>query len=113
MWYNETSFGYYNSTQGAWIWNKKGMESMVYKLMSWAKYTWGGTYQVADPDESGWQAYNLTADNINPGPYFKQAYFAGLSLTKDDAQSQYGGLVPLVALYQIDWNQYNIDHPGG
>jgi len=111
MWHNETSFGYYNSSQNAWIWNKKGMESMVYKLMSWTKYTWGGTYQVTDPDTDAWQASNLTANDINPSPYFKPAYIAGLALTKDQAMSAYGGLVPLVGLYEIDWNRYNLDHP--
>jgi len=35
--------------------------------------------------------------------YFEPAYIAGLTLTPSDASSLYGGLVPLVALYKIDY----------
>jgi hypothetical protein len=38
--------------------------------------------------------------------YFKEAYFAGENLNPIDASSKYGGLIPLVALYEIDWQKY-------
>ena len=67
--------------------------------MSWAKQRWtDGTaasgIQVL-PDEAG----------VQP-EYFKEAYFAGEDLTPLDASVKYGGLIPLVALYEIDWQKY-------
>jgi hypothetical protein len=38
--------------------------------------------------------------------YFKQAYFAGLELTLAEAAAKYSGLIPVVALYEIDWDAY-------
>ena len=100
-WTDETTFGYYNSTQNRWIWNDRGTNSTVYKLMSWAKHRWCDTHSVAEiPQETA----------VEP-KYFKEVFFAGLSLSVDDARSKYGGLVPLVCLYEIDWQQYYMDHP--
>jgi hypothetical protein len=38
--------------------------------------------------------------------YFTEAYFAGVDLNPIDASAKYGGLIPLVALYEIDWQKY-------
>jgi hypothetical protein len=43
--------------------------------------------------------------------YFKEEFFSGETLSQADSQSKYGGLVPLVCLYKIDWEQYNQDYP--
>jgi dolichyl-diphosphooligosaccharide--protein glycosyltransferase len=117
MWTNETSFGFFNSSlnsgQGAWQWTAPtGMTTMIYKLMAWGKHRWCETNSVTDPEETQWTKNNLTAANIEP-VYFKEAYFAGVSLSANDAKSKYGGIVPLVCLYQIDWAKYNADHPNG
>jgi asparagine N-glycosylation enzyme membrane subunit Stt3 len=92
-WTNEATFGSVDSTTGTWVWNDVGKSSTIYKLMSWAKQRWcdvsGMGYVV--PDEAG----------VQP-EYFKEAYFAGL----DASPSTYGGLIPLVALYEIDWQKY-------
>ena len=37
--------------------------------------------------------------------YFKEAYFAGLNT----APTQYSGLIPIVAIYEIDWAAYNAE----
>jgi hypothetical protein len=34
--------------------------------------------------------------------YFKEAYFSG----EGTPPATYGGLIPLVALYEIDWQKY-------
>jgi dolichyl-diphosphooligosaccharide--protein glycosyltransferase len=92
-WTDETSFGKTDNTTGKWVWNDMGTNSTVYKLMSWAKQRWcdvsGGGY--IQPDEPG----------VQP-EYFKEAYFSG----EDTAPQTYGGLIPLVALYEIDWQKY-------
>ena len=95
-WTDESDFGTYNAN-GAWEWNNAGTNSTVYKLLSWAKQSWvdnAGTYQVY-ADEEG----------VEP-TYFKQAYFAGLELTLAEAAAKYSGLIPVVALYEIDWDAY-------
>jgi dolichyl-diphosphooligosaccharide--protein glycosyltransferase len=95
-WTDEATFGYWNSTQNRWIWNERGTNSTVYKLMSWGKHRWCETNSVAEiPQETA----------VEP-QYFKEVFFAGLSLSVDDARSKYGGLVPLVCLYEIDWQKY-------
>ena len=86
---DETTFA--NTTSGAWY--DAAKNATVYKLMSWAKQRWcdvsGGGYVYAD--EAG----------VQP-EYFTEAYFAGL----DVSPAKYGGLIPLVALYEIDWQKY-------
>jgi len=37
--------------------------------------------------------------------YFKEKYFAGL----DSSPFAYGGIIPIVALYEIDWAKYEAD----
>ncbi len=93
-WTDETAFGAYDTTTGAWAWNDRGTNSTIYKLMSWAKQRWADTQGVI-PDEGG----------VQP-KYFKEAYFSGLALTAVEASAKYGGLIPLVALYEIDWESY-------
>jgi dolichyl-diphosphooligosaccharide--protein glycosyltransferase len=90
-WTDETAFG--STVNGTWVWNDMGTNSTIYKLMSWAKQRWcdvsGGGY--VQPDQPG----------VQP-EYFDEAYFSGL----DVSPSQYGGIIPIVALYKIDWQAY-------
>jgi hypothetical protein len=51
------------------------------------------------------------ADFVGAPTYFKEAFFAGENLTPTDASNNYGGLVPLVCLYEIDWQKYHADYP--
>ncbi|MEM2999252.1 MAG: STT3 domain-containing protein [Candidatus Bathyarchaeia archaeon] len=93
-WTDETAF--INKTSGAWL--DVGKNTTIYKLMSWAKQRW--------VDVSGVQS-GITADETGVQPtYFKEAYFAGEKLSAIDASAKYGGLIPIVALYEIDWQKY-------
>jgi dolichyl-diphosphooligosaccharide--protein glycosyltransferase len=94
-WTDETDFGAYNEN-GGWEWNDAGTNSTVYKLLNAAKQAWvnnAGSGVIADEE-----AVELT--------YFKEAYFAGAELTLGEASAKYSGLIPVVALYEIDWDAY-------
>jgi hypothetical protein len=96
-WTDETTFGNVSQT-GTWQWNAIGKNSTVYKLMSWAKQRWvdvSGTPSGIGADEAG----------VQP-TYFKEKYFSGEDLNPIDAAAKYGGLIPIVALYEIDWQKY-------
>ncbi|MFB3888589.1 MAG: STT3 domain-containing protein [Candidatus Bathyarchaeia archaeon] len=98
-WNDEKAFGEYtNETTGSqttWVWSDMGLNSTVYKLMSYAEQKYATTYGLT-PTETA-----VTPD------YFAEAYFAGLELDPGAAYQQYGGLIPMVALYKIDWAKYN------
>jgi dolichyl-diphosphooligosaccharide--protein glycosyltransferase len=96
-WKDETIFAEWNYTLNKWIWNERGTYSTIYKLMSWGKHRWCETYDVGE---------DLTYEGYVEPQYFKEAFIAGLSLPVDAAVSRYGGYVPLVCLYEIDWDAY-------
>jgi hypothetical protein len=96
-WIDENAFGEYNSTKRVWDWNRVGMNSTIYKLMAWGKHRWCQDNGVVDPEEAEWSKNGLSVGQIEP-KYFKEAYFAGV-----DAGDNYGGIVPLVCLYKIDY----------
>jgi dolichyl-diphosphooligosaccharide--protein glycosyltransferase len=95
-WDDHTVFGAYNNKTNKWEWNDRGTNSTIYKLMSWGKNRWCQNNGVTDPDEA----------EVAMPQYFKEAYFSGVNLSPNDAKSKYGGLVPLVCLYEIDWQTY-------
>jgi len=93
-WTDELPFG--NSTAtGTFQWSEKGTNSTVYKLMSYAWQKWtdtiGGLYGITLSEK----AYTPT--------FFKEEYITGTTILPDE----YGGLIPLVALYKIDWETYS------
>jgi len=97
-WTDEKAFGEVSNTTGAWVWNSAGKNSTIYKLLGYAKQRWAtvsGTQHNIVPDET-----------ITAPTYFKEAYFAGVDLNPLDAAAKYGGLIPVVALYEIDWDSY-------
>ena len=100
-WTDQFSFGSFNNETNRWEWNDVGRNSTVYKLMSSAKNRWCISNQVSDPDQA------LVSE---PG-YFVEEFFSGKNLSPSDASVKYGGLVPLVALYKIDWQSYESDYP--
>jgi len=95
-WKNETSFGSYDSNN-RWVWNDVGTNSTIYKLMSWGKQEWTTQNSVANVNEQG------TQETVEAPQYFKEAKFSGLDLTAADARSKYGGIVPLILLYEIEY----------
>jgi hypothetical protein len=101
QWTNKTAFGY-NETSGQLTWNDMGTNSTIYKMMSWAKQRYASTYS---------SSYGISADVAGTQPtYFLDdqngGYFAGLELDPATAYQQYGGLIPMVCLYKIDWQKY-------
>ena len=97
-WTDEDNFGRVSNETGTWEWNDAGKNSTVYKLLSWAKQRW--------VDESGIES-GVQADEEGVEPtYFKEAYFAGENLSPVDASIKYGGLIPIIAMYEIDWESY-------
>lgn len=96
-WTNESTFGSQETQHGQWVWNNAGTDSTVYKLMSYAKDRWG--------DVSGTPNSVLTNIGGVQPTYFKEAYFSG----EDTNPFAHGGIIPIVALYEIDWERYNSD----
>ena len=99
-WTNETSFGNTttDSTTGQQVfnWNDLGSNSTLYKLMSYTLQLYANTYP---PLTVGGQTSAVPT-------YFTQAYIAGLEVNPSTAAQQYGLLIPLVALYKINWDAY-------
>jgi dolichyl-diphosphooligosaccharide--protein glycosyltransferase len=98
-WVNETTFG--NFTSNKWKWNAVGINTVVYKLMGYGKNQWCNANSVTDPD----------AANVTKPRYFDEAFFSGMALSASAASSRYGGIVPLVCLYKINYALYDADHP--
>jgi len=94
-WEDETKFG--NFTNNQWTWNDAGKNTTIYSLMSDAKHQWMAKYMSGTAD----------TDYIASPTYFKPAFIAGLNLSPTDAGNKYGGIVPLVCLYEIDWQKFN------
>ncbi len=69
--------------------------------MSYAKNRWCTVNGQTDPD----------AANVTTPIYFQEAFFSGENLSPTDSANKYGGVVPLVALYKIDWQKYYQDYP--
>jgi dolichyl-diphosphooligosaccharide---protein glycosyltransferase len=105
-WKDESAFGYFSnataSQAAAWVWSDQGLNSTVYKMMSWAKQEYATKYGLQN-DQSGVVAPTYFLDDTKGG------YFAGMELDPNTAAQQFGGLVPLVCLYKIDWAKFNAD----
>lgn len=98
QWTDENAFGAASNQTGTWEWNTMGKNSTIYKLMSYAKQRWA--------DVSG-ESAGVSVDEPGVQPsYFREAYFSGEQLNPVDASTKYSGLIPIVALYEIDWENY-------
>jgi dolichyl-diphosphooligosaccharide--protein glycosyltransferase len=94
-WTDETAFGASNPQTGHFEWNDKGLNCTVYELMNYAEVQYANTMTSL--------GVSVSPDQTTTTPtYFKQEYFAGINTSP----AQYGGLVPLVAIYKIDWATY-------
>jgi dolichyl-diphosphooligosaccharide--protein glycosyltransferase len=96
-WTNETYFGNTTTTSSSqtFTWNDAGLNSTVFKLMSFAEQQWANQYGLTPSDQTG-----------EVPTYFIPDYIAGLEVDPSTSYQQYGGLIPLVALYKIDWDAY-------
>ena len=98
-WTDESKFGETNNSTGRWVWNDQGLNCTVEELMNYAEVRYCNQLNAA---LSG-QGYAFTPDVTATAPtYFKEANFAGSEISP----FAYGGLVPVVAIYSIDWNAY-------
>jgi len=101
-WSDEKIFGNYNNETNKWEWNDRGTNSTIYKLMGWGKHRWCEINNNGqDPDEA----------RVSEPQYFKEAFFSGGSLSAEESRNRYGGIVPLVCLYEIDWQKYYTEYP--
>jgi dolichyl-diphosphooligosaccharide---protein glycosyltransferase len=101
-WTDESSFGsvVQNSQTGQqqWQWNDRGLNCTVFELMNYAEARYAETQT-----QSG---ITVNADQTTTAPkYFVEAYFAGINTPP----TTYGGLIPIVAIYKIDWASYYAD----
>jgi hypothetical protein len=97
-WTDETPFATFNSTESKWNWTDVGKQITLYKLMNYGKDVWCAANGLTNPDGGSELAY------------FEPAYFAGVNLP---SSSSYGGLVPLVLLYRVNWDKFYADFPNG
>jgi dolichyl-diphosphooligosaccharide---protein glycosyltransferase len=103
-WTDEKPFQTTTNNQQAWT--EKGLNTTLYKMISWTKQqycdsitsTLSSQGVVLQPDTAG----------IEP-KYLTPAFISG----KDTSPFQYGGIVPLVGIYKIDWAKYNQDLASG
>lgn len=97
-WTDEYAFGNVSSSTNQWVWNTQGQNTTIYKLLT-------NTQHVFTNSTSG-----LVLPSTDPVDlkYFEPVYVSGTDL---QSLSEYGGLIPLVALYKINWDAYNADHP--
>lgn len=90
-----STFGNYSSTTGAWQWNDVGENCTVNELMYDAALQYTQT---------------LTAEGYSIAPSWTASLPSYFTLDQlfggDVSPYQYGGLVPLVALYQINYSAY-------
>ena len=95
VWKDETAFGSTNNQTGQWEWNDQGDNCTIYELMNYAEVQYC----------NGWTSagVSITPSATTTTPtYFTEVYIAGL----DTSPFQYGGLVPLVAIYKINYPAY-------
>ena len=95
MWTDENDFGQLNTQTGTWDWNAAGRDSTIYKLMSWAKQLYTESPAAI--------SVPVIPDEVSVEPsYFKPAFISGSEISP----FEYGGVIPLVALYEIDYESY-------
>jgi len=94
-WTDEKVFGETSNQTNRWVWNDQGLNCTVEELMNYAEVQYCNHWTSA--------GVSLSSDLITTTPtYFKQAYIGGL----ETSPFQYGGIVPLIAIYSIDWDAY-------
>jgi asparagine N-glycosylation enzyme membrane subunit Stt3 len=100
-WKDETNFGHTDNQTGQWDWNDQGNNCTIYELMNYAEVQYCDQWNSALSS----QGSSLTPSTTTTAPtYFNltEGYLAGI----DASPFAYGGLVPLVAIYKIDYSAY-------
>ena len=97
--HDENDFGQTNSQTNLWQWNDRGLNCTIEEIL----YDMQAQY-VSVVNAQG--QYELSVDHTATTPtYFKSAFISGLATQP----YQYSGLIPLVGIYEIDWEAYNAD----
>lgn len=98
----ESYFGQTNSQTQRWEWNLRGLNSTIAMIL----YNMESLY-IQNINSKG--TYNLvsTSTAATTPSYLTPVYIGGL----DISPTQYGGLVPLVGIYEINWAKYNAANP--
>jgi dolichyl-diphosphooligosaccharide---protein glycosyltransferase len=92
-WTDESTFGKYDNSTNLWQWNSQGQNTTFYKLMTTA------VKQYADKSGGIVSSYYTP---VAP-TYFTPVFVSGAEITS----LSNGAIIPLVALYKIDWAAYN------
>ena len=89
------AFGNTSATTGQWQWSNQGDNSTIYELWNYAEVQYCSTMS-----ELG---YSISPSTTTTQPtYFAPVYTAGANTPP----FEYGGLIPLVAIYKIDYPLY-------
>jgi len=95
VWTNENAFGNTNNQTGQWDWNQQGDNCTIYELMNYAEVQYCNEWASA--------GITITPSTTTTTPtYFTASEIAGITASP----FQYGGLVPLVAIYKINYPAY-------
>lgn len=97
MWTSEADFGQTNSQTNLWQWNDRGLNCTIEEIL----YDMQAQY-VSVVNAQGQTTLNVDHTATTP-TYFKSAFISGLATQP----TQYGGLIPLIGIYEIDWDAYN------
>ena len=103
-WIDETSFGVSSQQTGRWEWNDRGLNSTIYKLLYNVEEEYATRMTITLSSQG--VSISPTSQVTTAPTYFKEKYFAGMNISP----TQYGGLVPVVAIYEIDWAKWNADN---
>jgi dolichyl-diphosphooligosaccharide--protein glycosyltransferase len=99
-WENRTAFGY-SSSNGEWVWNAQGENSVIRKLLSDAENEFStSTGGIVVP------YYGSSTSSLE---YFELEYLAGSGQELSGLDPN-GTVIPLIGLYKINWDAYNADH---
>jgi len=98
-WENRTAFGTY-SENGQWQWNTQGTNSVIQKILSNMEDEFSAsTGDLVTP------YYGSSVTSLD---YFTLVHLSGAENVNLSAG---GTIVPLVGLYEINWDAYNADYP--
>jgi hypothetical protein len=86
-----------------WQWNDRGLNCTVYELMNYAEVQYCARMAEALTSASGTTVTITPHQDTTDPTYFKEVYFGGF----DISPYALGGLVPIVAVYEIDWAAWN------
>jgi len=92
------AFGNVSSTTNQWVWSDQGENCTINELMYYAAVQYCN--ELTNSGLSITPSWTATAPT-----YFAPVEIAGLSTSP----GQYGGLVPLVAIYSINYTEYYLD----